>query len=77
MKLIPKLQKGSSFYTIYDTIGVPDVPKSTASTKSKSSSSKSSSDSDEDTKGKITIKDLFTMVKEMDGLKNEKDYLFD
>ena len=75
MKLIPKFQKGQSVYTVFDTIGVPEIPKRAKSTSQ--SRSRSSGDSDEDTKGKITIKDLFMMIKDIDGLKNEKDFLFD
>lgn len=75
MKLIPKFQRGQSFYTIFDTIDVPRISSRRPSNRNQAHSRES--ENDEDTKGKITMKDLFMMIKEVDGLKNEKDFLFD
>ena len=82
MKITPKLQQGgnlSSLFTIYTPIQTPRVqaPTSVKSSDSdkESLSIKSRSKSDdtdkEDSKGKLTEKDLFQMVKDVNGLDNE------
>lgn len=72
MKIIPKLQRGgSSFFTVYEPA---QAPKSTTPTKSTSGSTKASSSpkkDDDEEKGLVTQKDLFNMLKEIDGLPNE------
>lgn len=72
MNVIPKLQTGGfvNYFTTYQPVQVPKVD-ATSSTSSTSTSKKSKSDDDDDTKGKLTEKDLFNMVKEINGLPNE------
>lgn len=76
MKVIPKFQKGgfANYFTIYQPVKVPELD--TGTTKSKESSSsttstKKKSSDDDDTKGKLTEKDFFNMIKDIDGLPNE------
>lgn len=82
MKIIPKLQSGGGFdslFTIYKPVQTPQVqaPQSIKTSKSDSDSitlkdsSESPSKDKEDTKGKLTEKDLFNMIKDVDGLPNE------
>lgn len=66
MKIIPKFQRGNSFeqfFTVYQPIDYGDS--------TSSGSTKSSKKSDDDDKGKLTEKDLMSMLKDMDGLPNE------
>lgn len=74
MNITPKFQQGGSFDGFYNVF-TPLVDKSestTSSTTSSSSSKKSKKDDDDDTKGKLTEKDLYTMIKDnLDGLPNE------
>ena len=80
MNIIPKLQEGgnvSSLFTTYRPIQTPQVQapqsiKLSNSDKESLSIKSSSKDEDkEDTKGKLTEKDLFDMIKDIDGLPNE------
>lgn len=79
MKLIPKNQKGGSFRQYYAKYTPIDGPESlfrdsgTSSSKKAKSSSGSGSDSE---KGKLTEKDLFSMLKDIDGLPNEMRTIF-
>lgn len=80
MNIVPKLQEGgdiSSLFTTYRPVQTPHVqaPQSVKlSNSDKESLSIKSSSKDEDkesTKGKLTEKDLFEMIKDVDGLPNE------
>lgn len=80
MNIIPKLQEGgniSSLFTTYRPVQTPQVQapqsvKLSNSDKESLSIKSSSKDEDkEDTKGKLTEKDLFNMIKDVDGLPNE------
>lgn len=80
MNIIPKFAGGgdtSSLFTTYRAVQAPQVqaPTSTrlSNTDKESLSIKGSSEKEEkeDTKGKLTEKDLFNMVKDIDGLPNE------
>ena len=80
MNIVPKLQEGgniSSLFTTYRPVQTPQVqaPQSVKlSNSDKESLSIKSSSKDEDkesTKGKLTEKDLFDMIKDVDGLPNE------
>lgn len=80
MNIIPKLQEGgniSSLFTTYRPVQTPHVQapqgvKLSNSDKESLSIKSSSKDEDkESTKGKLTEKDLFDMIKDVDGLPNE------
>lgn len=77
MKIVPKLQGGgglSSLFTIYNVAPAQQVlaPSRSNSEKESVSVKDSSKSSDKDTtKGKLTEKDLFDMIKDVDGLPNE------
>lgn len=83
MKIIPKFAGGGStgsFFTVYQAVQNPQIGGYPTSTKTSNStsdsvtvkdSSKDSSDEKEDTKGKLTEKDLFNMIKDVEGLPNE------
>lgn len=80
MNIVPKLQEGgniSSLFTTYRPVQTPHVQapqsvKLSNSDKESLSIKSSSKDGDkEDTKGKLTEKDLFNMIKDVDGLPNE------
>lgn len=80
MNIVPKLQEGgnvSSLFTTYRPVQTPQVQapqsvKLSNSDKESLSIKSSSKDEDkEDTKGKLTEKDLFEMIKDVDGLPNE------
>lgn len=85
MKIIPKFAGGASMYTVYQSVQTPQVPNytSTKNVKDNSDSAtirdtskEASKKSDEDnTKGKLTEKDLYTMIKDVNGLPNEMKYL--
>lgn len=69
MKYLPKYQQGGSFsqmFTIYEPIQIPHQKDS-----SRHRSVKESKESDDQSKGRLTEKDLFTMLKDLDGLPNE------
>lgn len=80
MNIIPKFAGGgdtSSLFTTYRAVQAPQVQAPTntrlSNTDKESLSIKGSSEKEEkeDTKGKLTEKDLFNMVKDIDGLPNE------
>lgn len=67
MKIIPKFQQGKqfdSFFTIYKPVGDPQQQKATVGSSRGSRESSS-------TKGELTEKDFFDMIKDIDGLPNE------
>lgn len=69
MKLIPKFQSGNKFnayFTTYEPIQI-SVPQQA----SEKRSAGTSNNNDNSTKGRLTEKDLFEMVKDIDGLPNE------
>lgn len=71
MKIIPKYQKGGSFdslFAVYTPIQV-QAPQQTTTTKQ---STKQSSKSDN---GELTEKDLYSMIKDIDGLPNDMDVI--
>lgn len=72
MRYIPKFQNGQSFYTIFDTIAPPKI----SSNQSQQASSRKSSNKDDD-EGKLTEKDLFKMLEDIDGLPNERQALYE
>lgn len=68
MKVIPKHQKGGSFDAFFTTY-VPvqtEAPRQTSGSRGSSGASQSSTE-----KGKLTEKDFFEMMKDIDGLPNE------
>ncbi len=77
MKITPKFQQGgnfSSLFTTYQAVRVPQVqaPMKVSDDQSISVKSKAAKESDsDDTKGKLTEKDLYTMIKDINGLPNE------
>lgn len=82
MKVIPKFQKGglASFFTTYTPITPPaDSARNQVSSQESAPRSRRSSkiddDDDDNSKGKLTEKDLFTMLKEIDGLPNDMENL--
>lgn len=72
MKIIPKKQKGGSFDSFFTTYVPLSMQKSRTHTyrESEQRTSKSSESSD-DSKGKLTEKDFFDMLKGINGLPNE------
>lgn len=75
MNVIPKFQQGGSFdafFTEYRPIQT-QAPRRTQQRESGSQSSSKGSDDNE--KGKLTEKDIFTMIKDIDGLPNEMQTL--
>ena len=69
MKVTPKFQKGGGFepyFTIYNPIQTESPRQSSQQGRSARGSS-----SDDSEKGKLTEKDFFSMIKEIDGLPNE------
>ena len=78
MKIIPKFAGGGtgSLFTVYQSVQNPQIPVSTKTVNDQKDSvtvkdSSKDSESKEDTKGKLTEKDLFNMIKDVDGLPNE------
>lgn len=76
MKIIPKFQQGgNSLFTVYTAVQTPQYPRSIkqSDTDKQSLTVKDSSKSEEkdDSKGKLTEKELFAMIKDIDGLPNE------
>lgn len=80
MNIIPKLQEGgnvSSLFTVYKPVQTPQVQApqnvklSNSDKESLSIKSSSKNEDKENTKGKLTEKDLFDMIKDVDGLPNE------
>lgn len=68
MKVIPKHQKGGSFDAFFTTYVPIKTEASRQTSNSRGSSRTSQSDSE---KGKLTEKDFFDMMKDIDGLPNE------
>lgn len=69
MKLIPKRQNGGSFLSLFaDYIPLNNNPQSTQSSQQTKGKSRREDDNE---KGKLTEKDLFTLLKDVDGLPNE------
>lgn len=77
MKIVPKFAGGgiSSLFTVYQSVPYPQIPpqgrsvndqRDSVTVKDSSKQSKS-----EEEKGKLTEKDLFNMIKDIDGLPNE------
>lgn len=72
MRIVPKFQQGGDFTSLFTEYQyIPYQNKKTQSSQPVSSSKRAKSDDDDDTKGKLTEKDLFQMIKEIDGLPNE------
>lgn len=67
MKVTPKYQKGGSFDAFFTTY----TPIQTESPRQISESQRSSGNSQSTEKGKLTEKDFFDMIKDIDGLPNE------
>lgn len=73
MKLIPKRQNGGSFLSLF--ADYTPINNNSQSTQKQSKKSSSDDDDDNNKKGKITEKDLFTLLKDVDGLPNEMQAL--
>lgn len=69
MKIIPKYQRGGGFEQFF-TVYQPSVSKPSGMQSGQASEQKSSKTSSKD-KGKLTEKDFFTMLKEVNGLPND------
>ena len=69
MKIIPKYQRGGGFEQFF-TVYQPSVSKPSGRQSGQASEQKSSGTSSKD-KGKLTEKDFFTMLKEVNGLPND------
>lgn len=69
MNVIPKLQQGGSFDSLFTEYKPIQTQAPRRSQQREPRGQSSSKDSDE--KGKLTEKDLFSMIKEIDGLPNE------
>lgn len=72
MDIIPKFQQGGGFdslFTIYQPIQTETSRPSSGGSESKKK------DKDDDTKGKLTEKDLYNMLENLDGLPNEMQKL--
>lgn len=67
MKIIPKLQKGDSFLSLFADYNLIERPKQ----QQQSSSRRADSSLKDTDKGKLTEKDLFSLLKDVDGLPNE------
>lgn len=70
MKLIPKQQRGGSFLSLFADYNPIQSPQP-----QKQSGGQESSKKDKEDKGKLTEKDLFTLLKDVDGLPNEMQAL--
>lgn len=70
MKIIPKFQKGGGFESLFTTYVPVQAPQQTRSVQTSQSERSSRQDSDDD-KGKLTEKDFYAMLKNIDGLPNE------
>lgn len=73
MKIIPKKQNGGNFLSLFADY-TPIPPQQSTSSSGGQSSSKKKDDSDSE-KGKLTEKDLFSLLKDIDGLPNEMQQL--
>lgn len=70
MKIIPKFQGGGGFESLFTTYVPVQAPQQTRSVQTSQSERSSRQNSDDD-KGKLTEKDFFSMLKDIDGLPNE------
>ena len=70
MKIIPKFQGGGGFESLFTTYVPVQAPQQTRSVQTSQSERSSRQDSDDD-KGKLTEKDFYAMLKNIDGLPNE------
>lgn len=70
MKIIPKFQGGGGFESLFTTYVPIQAPQQTRSVQTSQSERSSRQDSNDD-KGKLTEKDFFSMLKDIDGLPNE------
>lgn len=68
MNIIPKFQQGGGFESLFTTYKPIQTESPRQATSRRQQSKEDSEDSD---KGKLTEKDLFTMLKDIDGLPNE------
>ncbi len=76
MRIIPKFANGGDVGQFFTTFTPIQTQRQTPSQGSTSTSKQTSNDDDDDDdKGKLTEKDLFTMLKEVDGLPNEVNAL--
>lgn len=71
MNVIPKFQQGGSYRSLFTTFRPIQTGASRRSSNESPRSESSSKKSDDNEKGKLTEKDLFNMIKEIDGLPNE------
>lgn len=74
MKMVPKKQDGGSFLSIFADYPIFN-PGNVASPATSSGKSSKKSNDEDSTKGKITEKDLFTILSQVDGLPNEMEAL--
>lgn len=76
MKLIPKMQSGGSFMSLFADYMPSQMPQPQQQQASSGRRSRRDDDDDEKReKGKLTEKDLFTLLKDVDGLPNEMQAL--
>ena len=71
MKIIPKFQGGGGFESLFTTYVPVQAPQQTRSVQTSQSERSSRQDSDDDDKGKLTEKDFYALLKNIDGLPNE------
>ena len=71
MKIIPKFQGGGGFESLFTTYIPVQAPQQTRSVQTSQSERSSRQDSDDDDRGKLTEKDFYAMLKNIDGLPNE------
>lgn len=69
MKILPKLQQGGQFDSFFTTYTPVQIQAPSQAPQQGSARGRQSSEGDE--KGKLTEKDFFTMLKDIDGLPNE------
>lgn len=71
MKIIPKFKGGGGFESLFTTYVPAQSPQQTRSVQTSQPERSSRQDSDDD-KGKLTEKELFNMLKDINGLPNER-----
>jgi len=76
MKIIPKFNEGS-YFTVYTPISEKELERARISSSSKRSSSESDFSSKSSSKGGLTEKDFYNMLKDIDGLPNEMKAVVD
>lgn len=69
MKVIPKMQQGGSYLSLFANYDY--IPRPQTQQQGRQSSRASKGDNDSAERGKLTEKDLFSMLKDVDGLPNE------